>query len=475
MRALRIAAAGIGAAAALGLPATALAGVVVRDASSITYNAAQATGTGESVDVGIENGLAFVSSDQGVTSTSAGCTATPPNRVDCPISPAFIVNLLGFDDTLHGTQVTGPQTLEAHGRGGGDSIDGTQNADRLYGDEGIDTLGGMGGNDLLDGGAGDDYLDDGSGDDSVSGGPNNDSLTVGTGRDDISGGDGSDTADFGARTAAVTITPNDQADDGEAGEGDNVHSDVESATGGSGNDRIVAGPNSSYLYGGGGNDSITGGAGEQRIEGNEGDDTIDSRDGKFDSIDCGPGNDVVLADPDDSTTGCEVAPDRDGDGTLNEADCAPDNAAVHPGAGEIFGNAVDEDCSGSPGYFKVTSSVTFRFDIKKRPPRVRITSLRFTALQPGDRIEIRCKGRGKGCPFRLVRRTASAGRPNINLRSVFKKRYLKRGAVVEVRILRANYIGKVVRLTVARRPNLNQTPLCLGVGATTPGPCPAEG
>jgi hypothetical protein len=473
MRALRIAAAGIAALAALSLPAAALAGVVDRTASSITYNADPAAGTGESVDVGIDGGLAFVFSQRGVTSSS--CTETDPNRVDCAISPAFIVNFLGFDDSLSGSQVTGPQTLEAHGRGGDDRLDGTQNADRLYGDEGSDNLVGTGGNDLLDGGPGDDYFNDGAGDDSVSGGLNNDSFTVGTGRDDISGGDGSDTADFSARTGAVTITLNDQAEDGEAGEGDNVHADVESATGGSGNDRIVAGPNSSYLYGGAGNDSITGGAGEQRIEGNEGDDTIDSRDGKYDSIDCGPGNDVVLADADDSATACEVAPDRDGDGTLNEADCQPDNAAVHPGAGEIFGNGVDEDCSGSPGYFKVTSGVTAGFAKRGRPPRVRITSLRITNLQPGDRIEIRCKTRRKGCPFRIVRRTARAGRPNVSLGSVFKKRYLKRGAIVEVRVLRVNYIGKVLRMKVTGRPNVRQTPLCLGVGATTPGRCPAEG
>ena len=194
MRRLQIAAAGIGALAALGLPATALAGVVDRTASSITYTADPATGSGERVDVGIDGGFAFVTSEGGVTSSS--CTETDPTRVDCTISPAFIVNLLGFDDSLSGSQVTGAQTLEAHGRGGGDTIDGTQNADRLFGDEGGDTLGGSGGNDLLDGAAGDDYLDDGAGDDTVSGGPNNDSFTVGPGRDDISGGDGQDTARY---------------------------------------------------------------------------------------------------------------------------------------------------------------------------------------------------------------------------------------------------------------------------------------
>jgi hypothetical protein len=271
----------------------------------------------------------------------------------------------------------------------------------------------------------------------------------------------------------VTITLNDQADDGEPGEGDNVRAAVESATGGSGNDRIVAGPNSSYLYGGAGNDSITGGPGEQRIEGNEGDDTIDSRDGAYDSIDCGPGNDVVLADPGDFTTACEAAPDRDGDGTLNENDCQPDNPAVHPGAGEIFGNAVDEDCKDGPGYFRVASGVSLRFAAKKRPPRIRVTSLRITAAQAGDRIEVRC--RGKGCPFRLRTRTARAGRTSVTLTSLFKKRYLRRGAVVEVRVLRANFIGKVVRFEVTRRAGLKQSPLCLGVGATKPGRCPAVG
>ena len=477
MRALRIAAAGIGALAALGLPGSALAGVVVRDANSITYNAGPA-GSGESVDVGIDGkraGVRRLRPGRHVVVPGLHPT-TDSTRVDCTISPKFIVNLLGFDDSLSASQVTGAQTLEAHGRGGDDNIDGTQNADRLFGDEGVDRL-----------------VRQRAATTSWTAAPGTTlrrraRQRLGLRRPEqrrVHGGHGprrhlrrrraGHAPSSEDRTGGVTITLNDQADDGEAGEGDNVHSDVESATGGSGNDRIVAGPSSSYLYGGAGNDSITGGAGEQRIEGNEGDDTIDSRDGAFDSIDCGSGNDVVLADAGDSTTGCEVAPDRDGDGTLNEADCQPDNAAVHPGAGEIFGNAVDEDCSGTPGYFKVTSGVTFRFATKRRPPRVRITSLRFTALQPGDRIEIRCTGRRKGCPFRLVRRTARAGRPNVNLASVFKKRLLRRGAGVEVRILRANYIGKVVRFKVTKRPNINQTPLCLGVGATTPGRCPAEG
>ena len=53
---------------------------------------------------------------------------------------------------------------------------------------------------------------------------------------------------------------------------------------------------------------------------------------------------------------------------------------------------------------------------------------------------------------------------------MFKKRYLKRGAVVEIRVLRANQIGRVQRLTVARG-KLTSRLLCLNVGATRPTSC----
>ena len=86
------------------------------------------------------------------------------------------------------------------------------------------------------------------------------------------------------------------------------------------------------LAGRAGNDSITGGAGEDRLEGEEGDDTIDARDGRYDSIDCGPGNDIVFADLTDGTENCEVAPDVDGDGSIPPADCAPDQSGDPSGS-----------------------------------------------------------------------------------------------------------------------------------------------
>ena len=207
-------------------------------------------------------------------------------------------------------------------------------------DDGDSGLAGLAGNDSIDGGPGDDQgLDDGPGNDVVSGGPGNDTVHAGTGADVYAGGDGNDTIFYSERTAGVTITDNGVADDGEAGEGDNATS-FEDVTGGAGNDTIVGNDAGDRLHGLSGNDYIKGGAAEDRIEGGDGDDTIDSRDGRYDSIDCGPGNDTVYGDPGDATENCEVAPDPDGDGYLAPADWAPSDPAIHPGAGEIYGNPV---------------------------------------------------------------------------------------------------------------------------------------
>ena len=199
----------------------------------------------------------------------------------------------------------------------------------------------------------------------------------------------------------MTITLDGVADDGEAGEADNVGADVEGASGGARQrTRSSATTLGNRLLGGGGNDSITGGTGEDRIEGNEGDDTIDSRDGRYDSIDCGPGNDTLLADPGDGATNCEIAPDRDGDGTLNAADCAPDNAAIHPGAGEIVGNAVDEDCKDGPLYLQGRDPDRLEHrQARRASPRRASPRSRVREVKAGDKVEIRCiGGKSKALP-----------------------------------------------------------------------------
>jgi hypothetical protein len=441
-------------AALLLLPGQAVAGTVTQTGGVIAYASDPAATAGENVDVGEESGVPFVYSELGAT--SADCTAVDEKTVACTApATAFVVNLLGFDDYVRGEAVTGTAGLEAHTGAGTDSLTGTKNAD------------------LLDGGPGENYYYDLAGDDTVLGGPNNDTWHAGLGRDAFSGGDGGDTVHYDDRTGAVTITLDGVADDGELGEGDNVGADVEAAYGGSGADRIVAGSNSNgaRLIGGAGNDSLTGGPLEDRIEGSEGDDVIDSRDGRYDSVDCGAGNDTVLADLDDTAENCEVAPDRDGDGHANEADCEPDNPFVHPAAAEIFGNPTDEDCKDGPQFFTVALGFSYDGKTRKNPPRVRFTAFSFADVQAGDRLVVTCRGRS--CPFKTKSRTVSTARAKVSLLKVFKKRFLRVGTVIDVAQYRANQHARLDRLKIKRGPKIKRTKFCVLVGQTQPGACPA--
>ena len=372
--------------------------------------------------VGVDLIGPFVASSHNIVANGQ-CIGAGNDRAEC-MGTAFVVRLFSGESSADGRQVTGDATLTAVGGPGDDRIDGTENADVLSGNAGSDNLSGNGGNDTLDGGAGENFFEDGAGNDLIARGPQNDTWNAGAGTDVFTPGTGNDSVSYSARTNGVTITLRGGADDGEAGAGDNVGTDAEDATGGAGNDTIVANDLGTRLHGRAGNDSLVGGAGEDRIEGEEGDDIIDSRDGRYDSIDCGPGNDVVYADIADSTENCEVAPDLDGDGSIPPADCAPTNPAIHPGAGEIVGNNVDEDCKDGPQYLRVVSPIGY--GTSKRGTSIRFTRLVVTEVQAGDKIEVRCATKKKGCPFTRKTVTGKAGRRSVNLVSMFKKRYLKR-------------------------------------------------
>jgi Ca2+-binding RTX toxin-like protein len=119
----------------------------------------------------------------------------------------------------------------------------------------------------LQGGGGPDVLIGDAGANSVDGGPGDDILDGAGGADTLTGGDGSDVVDYSSRTSPVHVDlDGETGDDGEAGEGDSVGSDVEGIWGGSANDVLAGGP---------GDDSIDGGPGADQISGGPGDDTAD--------------------------------------------------------------------------------------------------------------------------------------------------------------------------------------------------------
>jgi Ca2+-binding RTX toxin-like protein len=234
------------------------------------------------------------------------------------------------------------------GGDGRDRLDGGDGDDVLQGGTDVDDLDGDGGNDTLDfgdrsdpvvvdldenadsdgddfgddienagGGAGDDRLTGGSGGNVLSGGAGNDTIDGNSGSDRFAGGPGIDTADYSRRGGAVSVTLDDNADDGENGERDLVQTDVEAATGGSGNDTLTGSAGSNLLAGGAGDDRLAGGKGADRIEGGDGSDTVKSKDGVRENVLCGPGRDGAAADKSDDLKSCERRgkPKPPGDGS----------------------------------------------------------------------------------------------------------------------------------------------------------------
>jgi Ca2+-binding RTX toxin-like protein len=149
--------------------------------------------------------------------------------------------------------------------------------ERVRGGSGNDYLTGADGhNDSLHGNGGNDVIRGGNGDDELYGDDGNDLLIGGLGADTFHGGAGEDTVDYSDRTQSVYIYLNGMPNSGFAGEGDKIHTDVEDAIGGSGDDTMVGGPGFTphVFYGGAGNDQMDGGAGDCTYYGQAGNDTI---------------------------------------------------------------------------------------------------------------------------------------------------------------------------------------------------------
>lgn len=143
-------------------------------------------------------------------------------------------------------------------------VEGGNDNDLLIGGDGWDYFLGCQGNDTLFGGAGNDYLD---------GDHDNDLIAGGLGADVIVGDEGADTVTYAGSLARLWLSLDGLANDGAAGEGDNLLT-IENIIGGERNDVITGDAHSNVLNGGGGNDLIRGGAGNDLIYGGRGKDRL---------------------------------------------------------------------------------------------------------------------------------------------------------------------------------------------------------
>jgi hypothetical protein len=115
-------------------------------------------------------------------------------------------------------------------------------------------------------------IDGHAGNDTLAGQGGDDLLVAGPGADVFAGGPGEDTVDYELSLAAVSVTLDGQANDGQSGEDDNVGpgGDIEDIVGGPGDDTLVGDAAANAFDGGAGNDVLSGASGADILAGGDG-------------------------------------------------------------------------------------------------------------------------------------------------------------------------------------------------------------
>lgn len=271
-------------------PANAATGVFVSGGDVIVNAGA---GVANAITIGLSGNSVIVQDTRATLTAGTGCTLQLNGSVACPVSLVSATVVVNAGDLADNITKTGNVRGDLRGQTGDDIINGGPSP----------------GSNILNGGAGRDTL---------TGGPTFDMLVGGPGPDVLSGGGGTtDLVNYQESGAGVVVDIDNTADDGVAGEGDNVRTDVEfiygsefgdTITGGAASDILSGFGGNDVLVGGAGNDTISGGTGNDTMSGGTGNDTLDGRDNVTanDTLDGGANTDTCTADTSDTKRFCEA-------------------------------------------------------------------------------------------------------------------------------------------------------------------------